>query len=306
MQAIQYSIVVPVFNSVRTLEPLYHGIAEVMDTLNMKFEVIFVEDRGKEDSWQELIRLKKSFSQHITIIRLSKNFGQNGATLCGINQAKGQYIITMDDDLQVHPREIINLIDHMKDHDSEVVYGQMRDLSPMRIRVLGGRILKKVFERMDQGGDIGSSFRLIAPSMVPLLKQHSQDHLYINQVLSWYTHDIGLVGVASQQRNEGVSNYSIWQLVKIGFRLIFYYSSIPLLMISYASIFCAITCFLIALYYVYKKLTIGAEIGFTATIVAIFSVAGIILLSISVLSAYVNRIYHARIKKPHYHIKVIK
>ena len=306
MQAIQYSIVVPVFNSVKSLEPLYEGIQEVMKTLHSQFEVIFVDDRGKDDSWQELFRMKKLYPDSITIIRLSKNFGQNGATLCGINQACGQYVITIDDDLQVHPREILKLIQYSNDHDADVIYGQQVDQKPRKIRAIGGRILKRLFERLDQGGEIGSSFRLVAPSMVPLLKHHSQDHLFINQVISWYSQDIAFVSVESQRREEGVSNYTFWQLVKIAIKLIIYYSSIPLLLITYTSVFCAIACFIIAVFYIYRKITMGAELGFTATIVSIFSVAGIILLSISVLSAYVNRIYHARIKKPHYHIKKIK
>ena len=306
MDHIKYSVVIPVFNAVATLEGLYRGIVELMQNLNATFEVIFVEDRGRVESWEELCILKQRFPENIIIIRLSKNFGQNSATLCGVNHSQGQYVLTLDDDLQIHPREFSKLIEYAKNHDSDVVYGQRDNQKPTKLRERGGRVLKHIFQRLDQGGDIGSSFRLIAPSILPLLKHHSQDHLYINQVISWYTLDIAYVKVEGQKREEGVSNYSFLDLIKIGFRLIFYYSSIPLKLISIAAVFCAFICFFIALYYVYKKLTVGAELGFTATIVSIFTVAGIILMSISVLGAYVNRIYNSRIKKPPYHIKTIK
>jgi glycosyltransferase involved in cell wall biosynthesis len=292
--------------SVKTLEPLFLGIAEVMKGLNVTFEVLFIDDRGREESWIELKRLKGLFPERIKIIKLSKNFGQNGATLCGIGQASGEWIITLDDDLQTQPDQILELIACADEGNFDVVYGQPRNQKSNSLKKIGGRLLKSLFLNMDQGTDIGSSFRLIGPSIIPLLKQHSQDHLYINQVISWYTADIGIKEVAGGERGEGKTNYSLLKLIKIGLKLIFYYSSIPLRMLVYFAFICAILCFSMAGLYIYKKLTEGAMVGFTATIAAIFIVAGIILVSISVLGIYVNRIYNSRIKKPHYHIKLIK
>ncbi len=303
---IQYSIVIPVYNSVKALEPLYLGVDECMKGLEQSFEVIFVDDRGEVESWEELVRLKGEYPQNVTIVRLSKNFGQNGATLCGIGQATGERIITMDDDLQIHPEEIKKLILLADENNFDVVYGQMENQKSMRLRKMGGNVLKRIFRNLDQGGDVGSSFRLIGTPIIPLLKQHSQDHLYINQVISWYTDDVGMVDVVGSDRMEGKTNYSFFQLVKIAFNLIFYYSSIPLRLLIYVAVFCAVACFTTAGVYIYIKMTVGAPMGFTAIIAAIFIVAGIILVSIGVLGTYVNRIYNARIKKPHYHIKSIE
>ena len=108
----EYTIVVPVYRSVASLKPLYKGIADVMSDLNKSFEVIFVEDSGDEDSWRELLQIKELHPKEVTIIRLSKNFGQNGATLCGIDEAKGKKVITIDDDLQTPPIEIKKLSEY--------------------------------------------------------------------------------------------------------------------------------------------------------------------------------------------------
>ena len=106
MSTIQYTVVVPVYRSVETLAPLFQGISSVMNELKCSFEVIFVEDSGEDNSWFELLRLKELHGDQISCIRLSRNFGQNSATLCGIDEAKGEKVITIDDDLETNPSEI--------------------------------------------------------------------------------------------------------------------------------------------------------------------------------------------------------
>ena len=307
MSEIQYSVVVPVYNSVATLAPLYEAVAKTMEDLDKRFEVIFVEDYGIKESWIELKRLKIKYPEIITIVRLSKNFGQNGATLCGIALAKGQNVVTLDDDLKVHPSQIEKLINYQKEHSSDVVYGHSTTPEVSLFRKTGKRVLKFFMELLDSGENIGSSFRLITSNMIPLLQHHSQDHLFINQVISWYTHDVGNLTVeVNYNKEQSPSNYSNWQLITIGFRLILYYSSIPLKLITYLATISSITCFIFAGVYIYNKLTVGAVDGFTSIIVAIWVAAGAILLSISIISTYVNRIYDSRVKKRHYHIKTIE
>ena len=109
-EKLEYSFIIPVYKTVSTLEPLYKGIAEVMEEFKSSFEVVFVEDNGSEESWKKLLELKRNNPEKIKVIKLTKNFGQNGATLCGIDEAKGELILTMYDDLLVHPYELKKLI----------------------------------------------------------------------------------------------------------------------------------------------------------------------------------------------------
>lgn len=298
---IEFSFVIPVYKSVSTLEPIYKGIESLMLKRNASFEVIFVEDHGSEESWRKLLELKKSYPSNITVIKLSRNFGQNGATLCGIGEAKGSFIVTMDDDLQIEPSEIEKLIETQKNKDSDLVYGVYNESAQHATRNIGSRIVKRVFNKVEDGANIGSSIRLMTSDMASHLRNHLQDHLFINQILSWYTFDIGFVEVDRNERSEGKSGYTFFQLVRIAFRLLFLYTTIPLKIMIAVCVLSSFGSLLLASYYIYQHYALGHGLGFLSLMVVAIS---LVLASISIMGIYLNRIYASRVKKPHYAIKV--
>lgn len=297
-----FSIIIPVYNSVETLAPICEGVKGLMNAQKWTYEIIFVEDHGRRESWQELLRLNREDPEHVRIIRLGKNFGQNGATLCGIDEAKGERIITMDDDLQVLPEEILTLTNYQQDKQTDVVYGMSSQQRVSWIRRNGSGFIKRIFGGKNGTSPIGSSFRLINRNVVTMLKNHSQDHLFINQVITWYTNDIGTVEVVHNQRMEGKSGYSLWKLVLLSLRLILYYTSIPIKIMIFLSICTAIGIIGLIIYYVNFQMTNGAMIDLFM-ITVLLSMA-VIAASISVFGVYINRIYSARVKRPNYSIKV--
>lgn len=302
MSEIEFSIVIPVYRSVLTLEPLFDGVKTVMNDLNQCFEVVFVEDSGADDSWQELLRLKHLHGEAITIIRLSRNFGQNGATLCGIDVAQGKKVITIDDDLQTDPAEIKKLIAHHEAAEADVVYGKYPEVKSSWFRRMGSKCVKRIFSKSQGGSSIGSSFRLIDAHIVDRIRFHSQDHLFINQVIGWYTLSADFVEVEHNTRGEGKSGYSLWKLMLISFRLIIYYTSVPLKIMVMLCIFTAIAIVAMTIYYVYFQLETGSVID--VFMIAVLAAMAIIAGSIAVFGVYINRIYSSRVKKPNYAIKV--
>lgn len=301
MKSIKYSFVIPVFNSIDSLPVLYIGISDLMNELNQTFEVVFIDDCGLNESWLKLLELKKQFPNNIKLIKLTKNFGQNGATLCGIDEAVGEFIITMDDDLQVHPREIKKLIDYYNIHESDVIYGVYKKNKDALIRNVGSKIVKKIFTRSEGGSNVGSSIRLIKSSIADYLRHHSQDHLFINQVISWYTFDSQFVEISRDERTEGKSGYSLYKLFSIAFRLIFLYTTIPLKIMIVLCIIGSFGSLALASYYIYQHFAFGHGLGFLSLVVMAIS---LVLASISIMGIYLNRIYSSRVKKPHYAIKI--
>lgn len=297
-----YSIIVPVYNSVETLAPLCSGVKELMEAQGWTYEIIFVEDHGRKESWQELLRLHHEDPKHVRIIRLAKNFGQNGATLCGIDEAMGERVVTLDDDLQVLPEEILTLIHYQQEKQTDVVYGMFRQKRVSWIRKTGSSMVTRIFGGRNGNAPIGSSFRLINRNVVTMLKNHSQDHLFINQVITWYTNDIGTVFVKHNPRQEGKSGYSLWALTLLSLRLILYYTSIPIKIMIFLSILTAIGIVGLAIYYINYQMVNGAMVDiFMLTVLLAMAV---IAASISVFGVYINRIYSARVKRPNYSIKV--
>ena len=87
-QEIKYSIVVPVYNSEPTLEKLFNSLQNVFESLNETFEVIFVEDGGKDNSWKVINKLHKENPRLVTAVRLNKNYGQHNANFLRIGSFK--------------------------------------------------------------------------------------------------------------------------------------------------------------------------------------------------------------------------
>ncbi|MEI6021031.1 MAG: glycosyltransferase [Bacteroidota bacterium] len=301
MKEIDYSFVIPVYKSLASLEPLFLGIQNLMRDLNGSFEVLFVEDNGSNESWQELLRLKKNHPDHIVLIKLTKNFGQNGATLCGIDEAKGRFVCTMDDDLQVEPSEFKKLVACQVEKNADIIYGVYNEKTGSWFRNLGSRLIKQIFSKSEGGSNVGSSCRLLTSNLAAHIRNHSQDHLFINQVISWYTYNTAFVEVERNPRQEGKSGYGLMQLILISFRLMFLYTSLPLKFMIVVCILSSIGAFSLAMFYIYKHYVFGEGLGFLSLIVIAIS---LILASISIMGIYLNRIYAARVKKPHYAIKI--
>lgn len=302
MNKVDFSIIVPVYRSVKTLEPLFDGVKLVMDELALSFEVVFVEDSGESDSWKELLRLKQMHGELISCIRLSRNFGQNGATLCGIDAAIGEKVITIDDDLQTDPAEIKKLIKFQKESEADVVYGKYPEAKTSWLRRIGSNFVKRLFSKSQGGSTIGSSFRLLDGHIVDRIRFHSQDHLFINQVIGWYTLNAQFVEVSHNPRHEGKSGYSLWKLMLLSFRLIIYYTSVPLKIMVLLCVFTAVSIIGMTIYYIYFQLETGSTID--VFMIAVLAAMAIIAASMAVFGIYINRIYSSRVKKPNYAIKV--
>lgn len=297
------SVVVPVYNSAGTLADLYERVKKVMVDEGLSFEVLFVEDGGSTDTWPVLLELQKAHPGDIHIYRLRKNYGQNSATLCGINEAKGVMVITIDDDLQTPPEEISKLLKVQRETDCDVVFGMPEKQQQPLLRRMGSSTIKSLVHGVN-GSNVGSSFRLLAKGMKEHLATQSHDHLFINQVLTWYTTDFQTATVDHQPRGDGKSGYTFMNLMGIAMRLIFYYTDLPLKVMIWTAGIISMVCFGFGIYYIVIKLTQGAVPGFSSTITAIFFASGFIMLSLSVLGVYINRIYAARVKKPAYAVKV--
>lgn len=301
---ISFSVVVPVFNSVSSLPVLLEGVQNVFSSYPYPFEVIFVDDKSTAGSWATLLELKKKNPDIVTLIRFTKNFGQNSATLCGIDHAKKSFVITIDDDLEVSPEEIRKLVDAYLATEADVVFGIPARHKVSLIRKIGSAGIKGFFRLFDGGTRVGSSFRLITPWVTNNIRHHSHDHLFINQVISWYTTDIKTIEIEQSKRIEGRSGYNLFHLFSIAFRLIFQYSSFPLKALIFWGMFLSAICFGFGGYYIYQKVNVGAMSGYTSLIVSIFFTTGMVLTSISILGIYVKRIYESRVKKPNYLVKV--
>jgi glycosyltransferase involved in cell wall biosynthesis len=300
-----YSVVVPVYNSCESLEELYQRIGQIMNRIEKTFEVIFVDDDSVDSSWSILESIQNANPEKVIAIRLARNFGQHNATICGIAQASGTYIITIDDDLQNPPEEIAKLISTMDNSDADLVYGISHKNQHSLVHNLGSTTLKVSSRHIFRTKGIGSSFRLMKSSIGKYLLDHQINFIYIDELFNWYTNHIEFVLVDHQKRPYQKSTYTSHSLFSLFSNLVIYYTAIPLRVMVYTGFISAFLSFIIGIMFIYKKIAHDVPLGFTALIVAISFSTSIILLSLGIIGEYLSRIYSVQNRKPPYSIKTL-
>lgn len=299
-----YSIVVPVYNSCKTLEELAARIRKTFESLKIDYELILVDDGSLDNSWATMLKLKKEFPAHLKIIRFVRNFGQHNALLCGIKHADGDFIITIDDDLQHPPEEMVKLIQKQEQTRAELVYGCYHRNQHDIIKVAAGNLVSNISKIRSKIPGKGSSFRLFTRNLGQQIFEHRQSFVYIDELLLWYTNDISFVTVEHHKRKAGKSGYSKIKLLALGLNLMWHYTAIPLKIMIYSGFFISTLSFFAAVYFILKKVLVHtAPQGYTSLIVAILFSTGIIVLSLGIIGEYMVRIYHVHNKKPSYAVK---
>ena len=299
---LDFSVVVPVYNSERTLVELYTRIASVFQDINASYEVVFVEDNGGDNSWQVIKSLKKEFPEHVKAVKLNKNYGQHNAIMCGFAFSKGDKIITIDDDLQNPPEEIKKLVETHKVNNADITYGIYTKKQHDFARNVLSSAAKKSNKIFMKGTGKGSSFRILNHQIVNKLLEHNVTFIFIDEVVQWYTNKIGFVEVEHKKRLYNNSGYSTRKLFSLGSDLTYYYTNIPLKLMVYGGMIISFLSFLLALRFILQKLIFDVPLGYTSIIVAILFSTSIIVFSLGVIGGYLSRIQLTQNRKPQFHI----
>ena len=299
------SVVVPVFNSAETLLPMFERIAAVCKAGDKTFEIIYVHDGGHYDSWNAICQIQKAHPDQVKGIRLGRNFGQHNATLCGIDHSSGEWILTIDDDLQNPPEEMTKLWEALEDPEVEMAYGISKQKKQSWWRNLGSAAFKSVFRYLTRGLKDGSSFRLIRRSLADKLGKHREQFVFLDQIIAWYTWHIAYIPVKHEPRQGGKSGYSGFKLLEMALKTIILYTDLPLRMMIWGGLIASVLSLGIGSVFIILKLVNDAAVGFTALFTAISFSASIILLSLGILGEYIGRIYAARTERPVYSVKEI-
>ncbi len=299
---IDYSVVVPVFNSNESLIELFNRLSKVFNELGSSFEVVFVEDCGTDGSWDTIANLKKKHPEHIKAIRLNKNFGQHSATMCGFSFAIGERIITIDDDLQNPPEEIPKLISAYEENNSDITYGIYTKKQHSFARNMLSKGVKKSNKIFHKGTDKGSSFRLLSSRIIQKVLAHNITFIFVDEVVQWYTNKISFVAVDHKKREHSKSGYGPVKLFMLAANLTFFYTNIPLKIMIYGGMIISFFSFLLAMKFVVQKMFYDVPLGYTSMIVAILFSTSVIVFSLGVIGSYLSRIQMIQNKKPQFDI----
>lgn len=223
------SVVVPVYNGENSLEELYLAIKKTAAVNNLNFELLLVDDNSPDQSYQKILELNK-YDSRVKGIRLTKNFGQQNAIFCGFNYAVGDYIITMDDDLQHRPEDIALLYQKIKE-GYDVVYAIPEAREYKLYRRLGSKLTNWLFNLITPKSEKirVSSFRIMTREMLNKITASEKAFIYISAIILKQGAEIANIYTKQKQRKYGKSNYDFIKLLKLFLKLYIYYGKSPLL-----------------------------------------------------------------------------
>lgn len=305
-----YSIVVPVYNSEQTLQELYYRIKDTFEhSIQQEFELILVDDSSKDKSWQIMDSLHQEDSR-VKIIQLARNCGQHNALLCGFTFATGDYLITMDDDLQHPPEEIRKMVQHMEAHDSlDAVIGDYETKKHSWYRNIGSKaanLLMSFTEKKDMDLQL-TSFRLIKRDTIKSMLDIHIATPRIGYLLLQVTNRIENVKVQHDERKVGRSQYTLKRLIKDFTNNIFTNTVFPLIFIRNIGAASLMFSVLLAIYYLIRYFTSRIGIaGWTTIILLQLLFSGLLLFSIGIVGEYLMRILNETKKFPNFSIRTKK
>jgi undecaprenyl-phosphate 4-deoxy-4-formamido-L-arabinose transferase len=300
------SIVIPVYRGANTVGQVVAELSALRPEGGL--EIILVNDGSPDNSGDVCRALLPTATVPIVYIEHARNYGEHNAVMTGLRRASGDYVITMDDDLQNPPEEVVRIYDHARTGDWDVVYTRYAEKKHALWRNIGSRFANAVADRLldKPKGLYLSSFRCMSRLVVESVTKYTGPYPYVDGLIMQVTQRIDSIEVRHLPRTEGRSNYTLTRLVRLWLNLATSFSLVPL---RFATLLGLGMSFLGAIGAV---ATIGEALisrstpsGYAATMVVILLVGGAQSMILGVLGEYVGRTFLSANGKPQGTVRTI-
>ncbi|NWF76423.1 MAG: glycosyltransferase family 2 protein [Nitrospirae bacterium] len=306
------SIIIPLYNEEENISLLHQKLKETLNTLNMEYEILFIDDGSNDRTLSILEEIQKKDSQ-VLVLSMRRNFGQTAAFAAGFDFARGDIIVTMDGDLQNDPADIPKLLELIKDHDLVSGWRKKRK-DPFFTRRIPSIIANWLISKVTgvKLHDYGCSLKAYRRDVIKNLKLYGEMHRFIPAVASWYGVRVAEVETIHHPRLRGKSKYGISRTIKVVLDLITVkflqsFSTKPIQFFGPLGVISGSIGFLVSLYLTIDKFIYGRDIGGRPLLLfgALMIIVGIQLIGMGLLGEMLVRVYHESQKKPIYVIKKI-
>jgi len=285
-----FSVIVPVYNSAESLVELFERLQQVFQSMHKTYEVIFVNDHSRDNSYQVLREMYEK-NEGVIVVDLMRNYGQQNALMCGFHHCSGEYIITIDDDLQNPPEEIPKMYQKIAE-GYDVVLGTYYTKQHRAYKNIGSYIVRKLNHKIfnTENKLRFSSFRILKRAVADEIKMMRTPFPYISGMILSVTHSVINVEINHLPRKYGTSSYTFRKLLNVSFNLLINYSSIPLRFVSIVGLIVSLVSFVLGCSYMLRKLVLGTPpAGWTTIVVLLSFYNSIILVIFFILGEYLSR-----------------
>lgn len=303
---IDFSILIPVFNSEKSLPLVLKGIREQFSKLNHSYEIVLVDDGSSDNSWQMIQQEHKQGD--ICAIRFIKNQGHSVALKRAFEFCQGEWVITMDDDLQHPPHELPKLISAALDNAQhiDIVMGSYDSTRSSWHKTAGAKVYQSILRSAySLPNDLRiTSFRVIHRRIVDEVIRRDLANPHAGFMLLAATNRIMNVPVEYHDRQHGMSGMSLRKSVTTLLDGLALNSVLPLKIIGFGGLTLAAAAIFLALYYVFLYFGGGIGLsGYASIIIFITFFSGIIMASISIVGLYIMRLIQQTTFSPHYSLR---
>ena len=301
-----YSIVIPVFNSEAIVGQTVDKTVAVLEEHGLNYEVFLINDGSRDRSWQ-VISEKAMQHPRVTAINLLHNYGQHNANLCGFQQSRGDYIVTMDDDLQNPPEEIINLINKAEE-GNDLVIGRFREKKHAWYRRIGSLLIGEINTRIFHKPKdlVLSNFRIIRRDVIDRVCAYKTSYPYVPGLCMMFSNQRANVWVEHHPRPVGKSNYTMLRILRLVLTILFNYSSYPLRFVGSIGLLVSVLSFFLGVYYLFIGLFRGvATPGWLTLVILLSFFSSLMILILSMLGEYVVRLINQSSSTESYYVKDI-
>lgn len=301
------SIVIPCFNEESTLEILYEELNRV--TLSMDdyfFEYVFVND-GSKDRTLAILKELAQKDEKVKYVSFSRNFGKEAALLAGLQNAKGDLVVTMDADMQDPPALLPEMVAYVEseEYDNAATRRVSRKGEPV-IRSFFARIFYKLMRHMTDINivDGARDYRVMSRPMVDSILSLQEYNRFSKGIFAWVGFETKWIEYENVERSAGETKWSFWKLLRYSVEGIVSFSNTPINLASYLGLFLTGTSFIALLFIVGRALLFGDPVaGWPSTASIITFIGGVQLFVMGVMGQYISKTYMEVKRRPHYIIK---
>ncbi|NVO83300.1 glycosyltransferase family 2 protein [Hymenobacter terrestris] len=300
---LDYSVVVPVYQGQDTLAALTAQLHAFFTGTNRSFEIIFVYDCGPDGSWAVIRALQAQYGPSLVRgVHLTRNFGQHNALLCGFGEALGQFIITLDEDLQHRPADIEQLIARQQQGNFDVVYGMPQELRHSPFRNFTSRAMRRLLRAgIPDLHPHYSAFRLLKADTARACLDMRNSHTFLDGYLTWITTHVASVPVVHQPRTAGSSGYTLGKLLALSLNIFITFSNLPIRLLTALSVLVFLVTSAYSAYVLGRKLLYDDYLlGFPSLIISIGFGVGLIMLGLGIVGEYIYRINLKTTRRPNF------
>lgn len=300
----QLSLIVPCYNEQDNVEAFHDACRAAFDGRIASYELIFVNDGSRDDTWARLTALQEKTDVPVKLIDLSRNFGKEAAMYAGMQRAEGEFVTVIDADLQQPPEkalEMVRFLEENPDFDAVAAYQDARREGRFTA------LCKKLFYHViDAACDIpfkadASDFRTLRRGVVQAILSMGEYHRFSKGIFSWVGFRTHYLPYTVQPRHAGKTSWSFVKLCRYAVEGIVSFSTFPLRIATVTGALMAFMSLIYILIVVIKKLAYGIAVpGYATIVVLILFTGGLQMIMLGIIGQYIARIYIQSKQRPIY------